>query len=60
MSVSHKSYCDNVNEVQTVQCDAAANNSCRGTLFIDVEIINNLLQYFVEVNQVFRLTGVEV
>jgi len=43
-----------------VQCDGADKNSCRGTLFIDVEIINNLLQYFVEVNQVFRLIGVEV
>jgi hypothetical protein len=60
MSLSHKSYCDNVNEILTVQCDGADKNSCRGTLFIDVEIINNLLQYFVEVNQVSRLMGVEV
>jgi hypothetical protein len=40
-----------------VQCAGADKNSCRGTLFIDVEIINNLLQYFVEVNQVFLLDG---
>jgi len=40
-----------------VQCDGADKNSCTGTLFIDVEIINNLLQYFVEVNQVFLLDG---
>lgn len=40
-----------------MQCDGADKNSCRGTLSIDVEIINNLLQYFVEVNQVFLLVG---
>jgi hypothetical protein len=40
-----------------VQCDGADKNSCRGTLFIDVKIINNLLQYFVEVNQVSLLDG---
>jgi len=40
-----------------VQCAGADKNSCRGTLFIDVEIINNLLQYFVEVNQVLLLDG---
>lgn len=40
-----------------MQCDGAYKNSCRGTLFIDIEILNNLLQHFVAVNQLFLLDG---